>query len=40
MSDFNIKDYICNKLPLEVQSIALNFVSFLEENGITFYKDN
>lgn len=40
MSDVNIKDYICNDLPLELQSVALNFVSFLEENNITFYKDN
>ena len=36
----NIRNYICSKLSSETQSIALNFVSFLEENGVVFYKDN
>ncbi len=37
---FAIKDYIRNELPFEMQSVALNFITFLEENNITFYKDN
>jgi len=36
----NIKDYIYENLPLNEQQTALDFVSFLEENGTTFYKDN
>ena len=37
---FAIKDYIRNELPVEIQSVALNFITFLQENNITFYKDN
>ena len=40
MTELNIKDYIRNELPFEIQSVALNFISSLEESGITFYKDN
>ena len=40
MNNVNIKEYICTQLPFEEQCVALNFVSFLETNGITFHKDN
>jgi len=40
MTELNIKDYICNELTIEAQCVALKFVSFLEENGIIFNKDN
>lgn len=40
MDNINIKDYILKELSREAQSAALSFVLFLEENGITFYKDN
>ena len=40
MNNIRIKEYICTQLPFEEQSVALDFVSFLEENGVTFHKDN
>lgn len=40
MTELSVKDYILNELSFEVQSVALDFVSFLEEKGVTFYKDN
>lgn len=35
-----IKDYIYENLNPNEQQTALEFVVFLEENGMTFYKDN
>ena len=40
MTELSIKDYIRNGLFFEAQSVALDFVSFLEEKGVDFYKDN
>lgn len=40
MTELSVKDYILNELSFEAQSVALDFVSFLEEKGVTFYKDN
>lgn len=42
MSKMNksVKDYIHENLTLNEQQTALDFVSFLEDNGMTFYKDN
>lgn len=40
MSELNIRDYICRELSLSTQDIALEFVSYLENNNMTFIKDN
>ena len=40
MSELKIEEYICRELSLEEQKIALDFVSFLRDNGMTFYKDD
>lgn len=40
MSELKIEEYICRKLSLEEQKIALDFVIFLRDNGMTFYKDD
>ncbi|MBQ8555214.1 MAG: hypothetical protein IJ438_04985 [Clostridia bacterium] len=40
MCDVHIKDHIRNELPSQAQRVALHYVAFLEENGITFHKDN
>ena len=40
MAELNIKDYIRKELPSEAKNIALEFIDFLEKNGIIFYKDN
>lgn len=40
MTEPNIKDYICRELPPNDREIALDFVGYLEENHLTFYKDN
>ena len=40
MTNLSIKDYICKELALTEQQIALDFVSYLENKGLTFYKDN
>ena len=39
MAELNIKDYIRKELPSEAKNIALEFIDFLEKNGIIFYKD-
>lgn len=36
----NVKANIREKLPYEIQRIALNFIDALVEYGVTFYKDN
>lgn len=36
----NVKDYIREELPCEARNAALDLISFLEENDITFYRDN
>lgn len=40
MTNLNIRDYICNELPSYYKNAALDFVGFLQENEITFHKDN
>ena len=40
MNELNIKDYIRRELPTDDRDIALDFVAYLEENHMTFYKDN
>lgn len=40
MTELNIKDYIRRELSSEAQEIALDFVAYLENNGLTFHKDN
>jgi len=40
MSDLTIRDYIRRELPAPEQETALAFIGFLEENQMTFYKDN
>ena len=40
MTKLNIKDYIRRELSFEEQEIALDFVAYLESNGLTFYKDD
>ncbi len=40
MSEYNIKDYILKELSSEEQKVSLDFIGFLEENNVTFYKDN
>lgn len=40
MTDLNIKDYIHKELTSDEQEIALDFVDYLEDNHMTFYKDN
>lgn len=40
MSEYNIKDYILKELSPEEQKVSLDFIGFLEENNVTFYKDN
>lgn len=40
MSELNIRDYICRELSLSTQDVALDFVSYLENNNMTFIKDN
>lgn len=40
MNELNIKDYIRRELTTDDRDIALDFVAYLEENHMTFYKDN
>lgn len=40
MVDFSIEYYIQRELSLDEQKVALEFVSFLKENNLSFYKDN
>lgn len=40
MSELNIRDYICRELSSGMQEIAIEFVSYLENNNMTFIKDN
>lgn len=40
MIELNIEDYICRELLLDEQKIALDFINFLKDNNLTFYKDN
>lgn len=40
MNELNIKDYIRRELPTDDRDIALDFVAYLEDNHLTFYKDN
>ena len=36
----SIEEYICTELLLDEQEVALDFISFLKDNNLTFYKDN
>ena len=36
----SIEEYICMELLLDEQEVALDFISFLKDNNLTFYKDN
>jgi len=38
--NLNIKDYICRELSLSTKDATLEFVSYLENNNMTFIKDN
>ena len=40
MRELTIEDYIYRELSLEEQKVALEFVRFLKDNHLTFYKDN
>ncbi|MDE7279263.1 MAG: nucleotidyltransferase domain-containing protein, partial [Oscillospiraceae bacterium] len=40
MAEMNIKDYINRELSSADREIALRFVHYLEDNHLTFYKDN
>ena len=40
MSELNIRDYIYRELSSDMQELALEFVSYLENNNMTFIKDN
>ena len=40
MPESNIKDYIYKELSQTEQQIALDFISYLEDKNLTFYKDN
>lgn len=40
MLEFNIEDYICRELSSAEQIVAMNFVHFLKDNHLSFYKDN
>ena len=36
----NIEDYICRELLVDEQKVALDFIGFLRDNNLVFYKDN
>lgn len=40
MNELNIKEYIYRELSPSMQEIALEFVSYLEDNNMVFIKDN
>ncbi|MBP3569434.1 MAG: hypothetical protein J6K04_09755 [Lachnospiraceae bacterium] len=40
MNDLTIEDYIYKELFLEEQTVAIEFVRFLKEKRLEFYKDN
>ena len=40
MIEPNIEDYILNKLLADDRDIALDFINYLKDNYLTFYKDN
>ena len=40
MIDLNIEDYVCKELCLDEQKIALDFIGFLKDNQLFFYKDH
>ena len=40
MAELNIDDYIRRELSSEEQKVAMSFVSFLQDNHLSFYKDN
>ena len=40
MANSSIQEYVRKELSLNEQEIALDFISYLEDNHLTFYKDN
>lgn len=40
MNELHMKDYVCKELSLDEQEIALDFVQYLEEKSLIFYKDH
>lgn len=40
MIELKIEDYIYRELCLDEQKIAMDFITFLKANQLTFYKDN
>lgn len=40
MNELKIEEYICRELSLVEQKIALDFINFLKDNNMTFYKDD
>jgi len=40
MIEPNIEDYILNELSADDRDIALDFINYLKDNYLTFYKDN
>lgn len=40
MIELTIEDYIYRELSMDEQIIAIDFVSFLKDNRLSFYKDN
>lgn len=40
MTEPNIEDYILNELSADDRDIALDFINYLKDSRLTFYKDN
>lgn len=40
MNEIKIEDYICEKLSLDEQKVALDFVDYSEKEKFIFVKDN
>ena len=40
MVELHIEDYICRELSSEEQKVAMNFVGYLRDKHLSFYKDN
>lgn len=40
MTEPNIEDYVLNELSADDRDIALDFINYLKDSRLTFYKDN
>ncbi len=40
MVELSVEEYICKELSLNEQKIALDFIGFLKDNHLVFYKDD